>query len=204
MKNFLKSKLVASANSISDEEIILNWKKQGRPLPSPHSYKRKVIRDYGSEYKCDIFIETGTYIGDMVQAQKDFFEEVFSIEIGRKLYRKARRRFRKDINVTLFLGDSAKVLPKVLSEVNKPAVFWLDGHYSGGITVKGDKECPILEELDAILSRSNMQDVVLIDDARCFVGKNSYPSIKELRSYVKGFDNRWKMEIRDDIIRLTK
>jgi hypothetical protein len=48
--------------------------------------------------------------------------------------------------------------------------FWLDGHYSDGITFKGDKDTPIVDELNHIsmnLDRYN-EVCVLIDDVRCF------------------------------------
>ena len=32
--------------------------------------------------------------------------------------------------------------------MDKPTVFWIDGHYSGGITGIGEAVCPILAELD--------------------------------------------------------
>jgi hypothetical protein len=46
------------------------------------------------------------------------------------------------------------VLPLIIKDLNEPAIFWLDGHYSSGITAKGDKICPIFEELDSIFNNS--------------------------------------------------
>ena len=61
-----------------------------------------------------------------------------------------------------------------------------DGHYSSGITFKGDKDCPVEEELNAIKENiDNFENVcILIDDVRCFVGDkpefSDYPSIDYL------------------------
>jgi len=43
--------------------------------------------------------------------------------------------------------------------------------------------------------------ILLIDDARCFVGENSYPTIEELRAYVLKYNNLYKMTVDCDIIR---
>ena len=42
------------------------------------------------------------------------------------------------------------VLPKLLPNLSGDINFWLDGHYSSGLTFKGDQECPIKDELDQI------------------------------------------------------
>ena len=53
-------------------------------------------------------------------------------------------------------GDSGKVLSEILLEINEPAIFWLDGHYTAGITARGVKECPIFEELDCIFNTKEL------------------------------------------------
>jgi hypothetical protein len=49
-------------------------------------------------------------------------------------------------------------------------LFWLDGHFCGGVSAHGDKGTPILEELNLILSHRVKEHVILIDDARLFNG----------------------------------
>ena len=80
-------------------------------------------------------------------------------------------------------GDSGNVLNQLVPELNSAALFWLDGHYSGGQTAKGEKECPIYEELKSILA-SSLEHIVLIDDARLFIGQHDYPTIEELKDFV--------------------
>lgn len=115
-------------------------------------------------------------MGEMVEAQKLRFDKIYSIELGIDLYQKAKRRFKGNKSVTIINGDSGKVLPVLLEEISEPAIFWLDGHYSGGITAKADKECPIFEELDAIFKFNKFNHVLLIDDARCINGENDLQS----------------------------
>lgn len=72
-------------------------------------------------------------------------------------------------------GDSAQKLPELIREINKPTLFWLDGDYSSGITARGVTQTQVSAELQAILSHSIKQHIILIDDARCFDGTNDYP-----------------------------
>jgi hypothetical protein len=74
------------------------------------------------------------------------------------------------------------VLLTVLQKLREPTLFWLDGHWSGGITAKGEKETPIVAECEAVLSHPVRGHVILIDDARCFTGENDYPTVAEMRA----------------------
>jgi hypothetical protein len=175
------------------------WIDSGCPVPAPEVVKRKIISDYKSDYS--ILIETGTYLGDMVYAQKDKFRRIVSIELSEAYYKKAKKRFRNDNNVTIIYGDSGKMLPEIVKQLDGPTVFWLDGHYSGGKTAKGEKECPIFEELDAILKNMKYKHIILIDDARSFVGAGDYPTIDYLFEYLKSKSGKYRTEIVHDIIR---
>lgn len=179
------------------------WNKNGCPVPPPHIVKQMTIAEYRDKYQYGVLVETGTYLGDMVDAQKKRFQKIFSIELGFELFKNATRRFKNDKNVTIVQGDSGKVLPKILSEINEPAIFWLDGHYSAGITAKGEKECPIFEELDAIFNSKRFNHILLIDDARCFIGEGDYPTIPQLTEYIKSKNEKYQVEVKNDIIRFV-
>ena len=148
-------------------------------------------------------IETGTYLGEMVEAMQRRFEKIYSIELSPELYVRARERFSEAENVRIALGDSARVLPMILAELHEPALFWLDGHFSEGNTAKGDRETPILDELDAIFRNEVKGHVVLIDDARCFDGTGDYPTLAELERVVRARNPNASFEVRDDIIRVS-
>lgn len=191
-------RLITKSN---DQMSVESWINAGRPLPPPHSVKRMVIDEFKGKYSYNNFVETGTYLGDMVELQKNNFANVYSIELGKDLHAKATKRFKKDSNVEIIQGDSGKMLFELVPKLNGPAIFWLDGHYSAGITAKGDKDCPVFEELDAIFEVKPSEHVILIDDARCFVGKDDYPTIAELTAYLKKLDEAYVLEVEHDIIR---
>ena len=48
-------------------------------------------------------------------------------------------------------GDSGIELMNLAARIDQPSLFWLDGHYSAEETAKGDKETPVIEELQHIL-----------------------------------------------------
>lgn len=182
--------------------ILREWKNKGKPVPPPHVVKQFVIKEYQSKYNISVLVETGTFMGDMVYAQKDVFERIISIELGQKLFEDAVKRFSKYNHIQILHGDSGKVLQRVVPELKKKVIFWLDGHYSEGITAKGEKECPIYEELDAIF-KNDLGHILLIDDARCFTGERDYPTIKELEEFIKSKNSKYRIEVKDDIIRVT-
>ena len=184
-------------------QILQQWERAGKPMPPPHQVKQLAIENYAGKYSCKILVETGTYLGDMMQAQKENFEKLYSIELSKELWERAVNRFRKDPNVEIINGDSGKVLFTLVPAFREPVLFWLDGHYSGGITAKGETECPVFLELDAILIPGAPKHVILIDDARLFNGTNDYPTITQLEEYLGRKNMNHQLEVRDDLIRIT-
>ena len=57
-----------------------------------HDYKKQVLSSYGSGIR--VLIETGTYYGEMVEAQMGNFDRIISIELSERLYKKAIDKFR--------------------------------------------------------------------------------------------------------------
>ena len=183
------------------KRIINNWQKMGKPAPPHHLIKQETVKEYAHKFSTDILIETGTYLCEMVFAMKDVFSQIYSIELDSELYMKAKERFVNASNIHIIQGDSSKVLPDLLTSIKQPCLFWLDGHYSGGITAKGDLDTPILEELKHIFAHTVIDHVILIDDARCFTGQEDYPTIEYLREFVAKERPNWVFEVREDIIR---
>lgn len=172
-------------------------------LPALHVIKQNNIRKYKDECGFRILVETGTYLGDMVYAQLDHFKKIFSIELSDKLYQDAVEKFEKFPEVKILHGDSGVLLTKLLQEIHEPALFWLDGHYSSGITARGNKATPILAELQTILG-SEFDHGILIDDARLFTGEDDYPTIDEICTFVLQLDPSRTVTVADDIIRVFK
>jgi hypothetical protein len=181
-----------------------NWLKNGKPLPPPHIVKQLAIKEYAKRFRLTSFIETGTYQGEMIDAVKGTFDKIFSIELEKKLCEEACRKFDRYEHITILQGDSGEKLIEVLSQLNQPGLFWLDGHYSGGETAKGELDTPIMKELDSIYRHPLAKEhIILIDDARCFNGEGDYPGIAALENSAKsaGFDC---FEVKDDIIRFFR
>ncbi len=186
-----------------DGSIIYEWEKQGKPAPPPHIIKQKAIIQAKQASGYDVLIETGTYLGEMIEAQKNTFRTIYSIELGHHLHVAARAKFKKEPHINLLEGDSGNILKVLMPKIKEPAIFWLDGHYSGGITAKGDKDCPIFEELTAILNADKLPHILMIDDARLFIGADGYPTVAELDSFIGTFKTAFKKEIENDIITIS-
>jgi hypothetical protein len=185
-----------------EKRRIRAWRREGSPVPPPRHYKRALLREAGRRFGIRTLVETGTWHGGTVEALKDDFERVVSVELDETLHRAARERFAKDDHVTLLQGDSGSVLPKVLADLREPAVFWLDAHWSAGDTARGDLDTPIAAEVSAILDHPVRTHVVLVDDARLFVGKDDYPTVEQFRAWVAERRPDLCFELRDDVIRI--
>ncbi|MBI5626930.1 MAG: hypothetical protein HY935_07025 [Nitrosomonadales bacterium] len=169
----------------------------------PQSVKLSVIRHNIPNPHPSLFIETGTYYGDTVAAVKDLYASVISIEVDEALHKKACARFAADQNVRIAHGDCARELPGILAKLQEPAVFWLDGHYSGGETGKGEVEDPILISLNQIEAHPVRGHVIFIDDARTFDGREGRPDISEVFNCIKKIDSRYIIRVQNDIIVAT-
>jgi hypothetical protein len=190
-------------NLYTADQIRRKWELAGKPVPPPHIIKQQAIRYYQKKSGYDILVETGTYKGDMILAQLDSFEKIYSIELSQALFEKAGKRFNKNSKVNLLQGNSGEVITKVLKELMEPAIFWLDGHYSGGITAKIDKYSPVIEELQTLIVHNELQHIILIDDARGFTGEHGYPSVQEIAELTTKYFLRYHFSVDEDIIRLV-
>jgi hypothetical protein len=179
----------------------VNWLRLGKPVPPPHFVKQRCVIEYGKRFDLPTLVETGTFRGDMVRAVRSKFREIYTIEIGQTLSTEAERLFAPFPHIHVMHGDSARVLPNVLFRIKAPCLFWLDAHYSGEGTSIGDQETPVLTELE-IIFQEHVNNVILIDDARCFDGKNAYPAIDKIEACVLEHHPEWICEVRDDIIRI--
>lgn len=181
---------------------LLLWAKNGRPIPPPHVVKQITVKQYARRFNLDILIETGTFLGDIVYAMRKNFDKIYSIELSKELSDRAKERFRNYKHIHIVQGDSPIILSRLLPQICRRPLIWLDAHYSGGNTAKGDLETPIMRELNEIFRHIHLNPVILIDDARCFDGSNGYPTIEQLRSYVLNQCPGWIFEIEYDIIRI--
>ena len=188
------------------DQTWLAWEAAGRPVPPPHIVKQWTVKHYGEGFSLRTFIETGTYLGEMVQAVKASFKTVLSIELEPLLYERAKTLFAQDDHVTIHYGDSGVILADLLASIKHPCLFWLDGHWTGGPVhaARGQQDTPILQELGHILGHRVKNHVILIDDARLFNGTNDYPSLEQLRETVSRHDSALGFHVENDIIRIHR
>lgn len=171
--------------------------------PDRHDEKAGVIRRYAETHNLDVLVETGTYKGDMVAKLAGNFRKIFSIELGKELYDKAKHRFRPFGHVNIVWGDSATMLAPVILLLDEPALFWLDAHFSGEDTANNGKMTPVVSEMEAIIKLAKPGSVVLIDDARDFVPEKGHPPLEQFCSAVKNEMRGINVLVADDIIRIT-
>ena len=106
----------------------------------------------------------------------------------------------------MLYGSSASLLSKVCAELAEPALFWLDAHYSGGITSGAEAQCPMMAELDALASDPDLtRHIVCIDDARLFAfvpaappGRHDWPSLYAVLSRLESMGLR--TYVVDDVV----
>ena len=200
----LKEKVEDIIRSFKKRKDYRKWQDAGRPIPVPHIVKQMAVKKYASKYGILTFIETGTYLGEMILSVKDIFTKIISIELSPELSEKAVKKFSKYKHISILQGDSSKVLPQILNDIEEPSLFWFDAHYSEGITARGEKETPIKEEIKYILRHPNEEHVIMIDDARLFNGKNDYPTVDEVKEQILRKYQNYIVEVKDDIIRAHK
>lgn len=182
----------------------IEWMELGKPVPPPDIVKQITVKIYANKYRSKTFVETGTYLGDMVFAARGIFDRIYSIELGDKLYENAKARFSKHSHISILHGNSAELLPEILLYIKEPCLFWLDAHYSAGITAKGEILTPILQELKHIFRHPIEDHVILIDDAADFNGENDYPTIEELRRMVSENKPNCEFGVKNNIIRIHR
>lgn len=144
--------------------------------------KRQIISSLIHNYKLKIFIESGTYLGDTAIYVSKFVNKVITVEVDNFLFNRAKKRIKKRRNIIVIEGDSGREFLKILPELTDSSLFFLDGHYSGGISGMTSKYlCPLEEELSIIEKFKYLNSsIVVIDDARELGVTEGYPSIVQI------------------------
>lgn len=129
-------------------------------------YKRGLLKRIQRIYNYKYFVETGTCLGETPAKLSGLFERIWTIELSEELFQRAKINLSKYKNVTCLHGNSGQILSDVVRNLDAPTLFWLDGHFSGGVTASGEN--PIIEELNVIKSSSINNHVIVIDDMSDF------------------------------------
>jgi hypothetical protein len=183
-----------------DMAEVAQFRLRATTLPPPHGIKARTVLAYARRYGTKTFVETGTCRGAMVSKNAGAFDRMFTIELDPTLARLAASRLAEFPHVQLLQGDSGRLLRQVLSNRHGPCLFWLDAHWSGGDTAKGDSETPLVEELRAIVEHGDAGHVVLIDDARMF-GTGDYPTQREIESILFPMNADARSSVAEDMHR---
>lgn len=85
--------------------------------------------NYTNNNKTNIYIETGTYLGNGIKDVLNNYNFIYSIELSKKFYNYNVNQFKNNNNVRIYLGDSKKILPELLDNINEPITIYLDAHY---------------------------------------------------------------------------
>lgn len=157
-------------------------------------------------YNLQDFIETGTYYGNTAIWASHHFENVVTIEYSKEIYDRTFNKYGTLSNVKFVLGDSRVVLTTLVPQLTRPALFWLDAHWSGSETFGKDDECPLIGEIHAI-NAGKCAPFIFIDDARLFLSPpprphriEQWPSIDEVVEALKCGNHTYYIVIVEDVI----
>lgn len=118
---------------------------------------------------CRTFVETGTGLGHTAVQMAGHFEEVHTIEIKQEFVHAARlMAWKAEGPIHFYHGSTEHVLPALLPRVRGPAVVFLDAHFSGEGTGRGERDVPLVDELTAIDQLMPHAALVIVDDLRLF------------------------------------
>ena len=119
----------------------------------------------------DVFVETGTNTGGGINiALSCELKKLYSVEINPEFYNFSKERWKNRPEVSLYLGDSKSEFPNILSQINEPALFWLDAHISNGDST--------YIELDYLKNHPIKTHTILVDDISVYFDRDNV--IKEI------------------------
>jgi hypothetical protein len=148
--------------------------------------KYRVIRALAKRVGANCLIETGTFRGVTAARCARVFETVLTVELDATLAAQAKGFLAKYRNVTVYQGDAVALLPQMFSHPGAArCVVFLDAHYSGGNTARGDVPEPAIAELDILAQRRARIAGIVIDDFRCFGVEEGFPTKAQLVAAVE-------------------
>lgn len=122
--------------------------------------------------RIDMFVETGTYIGESTCEAAKMFSKVITIDVVDELQSQAKELAKKENlnNIEFLLGKSQELLPDICdTHATLNCMWFLDAHHSGPETGCSGDKVPLLQELETILTRwKGEQGIFIFDDLRLF------------------------------------
>lgn len=142
----IKMPVESAASQLRRRRLLLKkqWPGFGEPLNGQH-FRRQAVDLLVKDFKPDALVETGTFLGFTTRHLAAYGIDTYTVEVSRK-YRSAARSGLADLdNVTLFWGDSAKVIEHLGTKrpFERPLAY-LDAHW--------ETRVPLNEEIAALFS----------------------------------------------------
>lgn len=120
------------------------------------TYMRDKFKQIIADYKINLVIELGTYLGGTTRQLAGIVDEVITIEINKAHFNKASPIIKGLNNVTMFHDSSVSILPFILNNhQDRNILLFIDSHWQ--------EHNPLLEELE-IIARSGLKPVLAIHD----------------------------------------
>ncbi len=168
----------------------------------------RLTRDLATALGLRAAVETGTYQGYSARVLAEIFATVHTIELSPELAATARETLRDVENVTVHQGSSTDLLGSIVRSATGPHFYWLDGHWSGGLTAGAENECPVIEEIGIIDGGEYAADsAILVDDARLFLlppppphDREQWPPLTELVDALREKHDRYVTVLEDVVV----
>ena len=164
--------------------------------PAPHFVKQSMLLRHGIPNST--WVETGTYLGSTTKLLSSHYKHIHTIEPSEKCLQMAKVRIGRRENITYYNGTSEEYFSEICQKISGEICFWLDGHFSSGITFKGIQDTPIKNELSTIARYLNRYKsvVIFIDDIRCsHIDPKNYPSLDYYVQWAKENNLIWSIEL---------
>ena len=148
---------------------------------NPHDFtKFRQIKSVARKSGARCLIESGTYRGHNAKRCAPEFRQVVTIEIDDSLAREATQYLKDNSNVEVVKGDVIDRLPEILDRENMQDILvYLDGHFSGGRTGRGEADEPACDAINILSKYTHKLSSIIIDDFREF-GRPGWPKKSEL------------------------
>lgn len=168
----------------------------------PHELLKKLQM----EFSIPNFVETGTYKADTALWASTIFKKVITIEFSEELYSEAIKKHNTIDNIEFKFGNSKEELEKIIPHLSGICLFWLDAHWSGGLTFGENDECPLVDEIN-IINLYCPDSIILIDDARLFTSPppsphnaDQWPDISTVIGRLQSLSSQRYIVILEDVI----
>jgi hypothetical protein len=173
---------------------------------NPHSYtKFRQLKNVARQSGARSLIETGTYRGVTARRCSYVFDHVYTIELDMALAAESTQYLADRKNVEVIQGDGLVKLPEIMARPDvKDVLVFLDGHFSEGITAKGEHAEPAVLEVIALAPFKDKLRAIVVDDFRLFGTCEGYPHKSALVRSIEEHFPGWNLTVHLDQVIVTR